>query len=414
MKILHLFCRQTGTRPIHVTIPKRYVYFWEISSFLSKQKKYHIESIDCLDPQNSIFNLTKKIIATKPDMLVCLIRIENVFQTIKFANFIKTINPKLSIIVYGDIVNKIPVFFRSIDSFDATVESGDWELSLLSYIRHLENKKNKIKGVYTKHSEKVETGEYLDNDWSFVDIKKMPYNFYGSLDRKRQMTLTVARGCPYNCKYCLSVCTFGYKDRRKKVDDVIRFLKKNKKNCDSFKLFAPTFNADSAWVEEFCNKVIKRKIKISWCATSRIDLLDDENLIKLMKQSGCYKISVGLETINKSSRYLNKEFSKDQIIKVARLFKKYRIVLKGLVMIGVPHQTKNDIIELFDLMKKNNITIRPTSYSPLNELNKDKLSVDELQRYDKFTFYKYGIKGATKSQYFQLLVDPENYKKILR
>lgn len=56
MKVLHLFCRQTGTRPIHVTIPKRYVYFWEVSSFLSKQKGIDLESIDCLDLNYSIFN----------------------------------------------------------------------------------------------------------------------------------------------------------------------------------------------------------------------------------------------------------------------------------------------------------------------------------------------------------------------
>ncbi len=416
MKVLHLFCRQTGTRPIHVTIPKRYVYFWEVSHFLSKQKGIDLESIDCLDLNYSIFNLTKKIAIEKPKVVIVLIRIENIYQTLSLISHIKVLDPEIRIIAYGDIVNYVPNFFESNKYIDALVESGDWELSLLSYLKYLKSKKSKLEGVYVRSLKKRFAGRYFaKNEWCFPDISKVPESFYTSLNEgKRQIAISVGKGCPYNCKFCLSVCTFGVKDRRKSPKEIIDFIDKNKKKFDSFKLFVPSFNVDNKWVEKFCLELIKRNLKISWCTSSRIDLMDDERIIKLMSQSGCYKVSVGIETINNSSKFLKKEFPKDQIIRVASYFSKYKMMLKGLVMLGVPYQTKQDIFESLILLKENNIKIRPTSYSPLSELKKGKLSLERIQKYDKFTYYKYGVKGITRSQYFNLLVDSDNFLEILK
>ncbi len=415
MKLLHLFCRQTGTRPIHVTIPKRYVYFWEIASFLSQQKGIEIESIDGLDLSFSTFNLTKKIILEKPDVLVCLVRIENIYQTLKLLAHIKKFDSNIKVIVYGDVVNLLGDFFRKVESVDAIVEDGDWELAIMSYINYLDGKNSSAAGVFIKDSGESLPGEYFPGgDWHFPDVKTIPDSFYAANnDGRNQVTITVARGCPYNCKFCLSVCTFGSKDRRKDVNSVLDFLEKYQDRFDSFKLFAPSFNANSEWVHDLCVGIENRKLKVSWCATSRIDLLDNEEVIKDMARAGCYKISVGIETINRSAKFLNKEFPREQIVRVAKYFKENGVTLKGLIMLGVPGQTREDIIDLFSLLRDNGIKIRPTSFSPLDKLADSSLSVEEIQKYDKFTFYDTGIEGVSRKQYFNLLIDPDNFLEIL-
>lgn len=416
MKLLHLFCRQAGTRPIHVTIPKRYVYFWEVAHFLSKQDGIKIESIDCLDLSYSTFNLTKKIILEKPQVLVCLVRIENIYQTLKLLTHIKKLNSNIKVIVYGDVVNLINNFFRKIESIDAVVEGGDWELSIISYIDYLNGRVPAAAGVFIKDLGESSPGQYfLDGDWYFPDTKAIPDSFYAANNNGRnQLTISIARGCPYNCKFCLSVCTFGSKDRRKDVNSVLDFLEEHKDRFDSFKLFAPSFNVDSKWVYDFCKGIKNRKLKIAWCATSRIDLLDNEEVVALMARAGCYKISVGIETINRSAKFLNKEFPQEQIIRVAKYFQKNKVTLKGLIMLGVPGQTREDIIDLFSLLRDNNIKIRPTSFSPLDELTKGNITLEEIQKYDKFTFYETGIEGISRQQYFNLLVDPDNFLDILK
>lgn len=416
MKLLHLFCRQTGTRPIHVTIPKRYVYFWEVANFLSSQKGVDIESIDCLDLSYSTFNLTKKIILEKPQVLVCLVRIENIYQTLKFLEHIKKLDNNIKVIVYGDVVNLINCFFREIESIDAVVEDGDWELAIMSYLDYLDGKNSAATGVFMRDSGESLPGQYFQGgDWCFPDVNSIPDSFYtANNDGRNQITITIARGCPYNCKFCLSVCTFGSKDRRKGVNSVLDFLEENKDRFDSFKLFAPSFNANSKWVYDLCKGIERRKLKVAWCATSRIDLLDNEEMVALMAKAGCYKISVGIETINLSAKFLNKEFPREQIIRVSQYFKNHGMTLKGLIMLGVPGQTKEDIVDLFSLLRDNNIKIRPTSFSPLDKLAEGNLPLEEIQKYDKFTFYDGGIKGISRKQYFNLLIDPDNFLEILK
>jgi len=416
MKLLHLFCRQTGTRPIHVTIPKRYVYFWEVASFLSQQKGVEIESIDCLDLSFSTFNLTKKIILEKPDVLVCLVRIENIYQTLKLLAHIKTLDSNIKVIVYGDVVNLIGDFFKKIESIDAVVEDGDWELAIMSYVDYLDSKNSIPAGVFVKDLRESLPGNYFPGgNWSFPDVNMIPDSFYAANNEGRnQITITIARGCPYNCKFCLSVCTFGSKDRRKDVNVVLDFLEKHQTRFDSFKLFAPSFNVNSKWVYDLCAGIEDRKLKVAWCATSRIDLLDDEEIVKAMARAGCYKISVGIETINRSAKFLNKEFPREQIIRVAKYFKENSMTLKGLIMLGVPGQTRQDIIDLFSLLRDNGIKIRPTSFSPLDKLTEGNLSLEEIQKYDKFTFYDTGIENVSRKQYFNLLIDPDNFLEILK
>ncbi|MDD2487697.1 MAG: radical SAM protein [Candidatus Gracilibacteria bacterium] len=413
MKILHLYPRQNGTRPVHVTIPKRYTYFWEISAYLGKH--HEVTSLDCIDPTYSIYDISKEFLQEDYKVLVLLVRTENLKQSLRFAEFIKSIKPSTKIIIYGDIINHIPGFFKESEFIDAIVVSGDWEISILSYLDYIENKGTTVPtGIYLVTEKKTFQGSYLENEWSFPNPDKAPSDYYNSLNGRKQLSFTVARGCPFNCSYCLSVATYGVRERRKSTDDVIAFMSENANRFDSFKLFAPTFNFNQKWVIELCSKIIERGLKFSWCCSSRIDLLDDEEVVKLMAKSGCYKVSVGIETINDSSKYLNKTFTKDLIKRVAGYFKKYDIVLKGLIMLGVPKQTKKDIYELFCLLKDNDITIRPTSFSPLKELaENENLTTNIIQSYDKFTFYKYGVEGIDKESYYKLIIDPNNFEEIL-
>ena len=413
MKILHLFARQLGTRPIHVTIPKRFVYFWEIANFLSKS--FDVLSIDGVDPKYSIFYLTQKIIQEKYTVIVLLVRTENIHQSIYFSNFIKSINPEIKIIIYWDIVNLLPDFFKTIESIDAIVTSWDWEICIMDYIKYLESKWSILPSwIYLKETWTTYPWKFLLEYWEFPDTKQIPISFYNTLNNKKELTFSIARWCPYACNFCFSTCTFWSKERRKKVQDVVDYMISNSDLFDSFKLFAPTFNLDSSWVKEFCQEIIRRWIKLSWCATSRINLLLDEEVVSLMAESWCYKISVGIETLNESSKYLKKVFTKEHIQKAAILFAKYKIILKWLVMLWVPSQTKEDIQELFSLMKSNNILIRPTSYSPFEKLkNISPLTVELIQSFDKFTYYQSGISGISKEDFFNLMVNPNNFENIL-
>lgn len=372
-------------------------------------------SVDCINPEISVFDIGRRALQEMPDVIVFLVRIENLRQTYRMASFLKKVAPSAKMLVYGDIVNLLPQLFKQESFFDAVVVEGDWEVSIDEYTRYLSGEIKNPAGVFVKDMQKEFPGKFLKDEWVFPETDNKTIELYNKLNRRKQITITIARGCPFNCRFCLSVRTFGIAERRKSIDDVFSFIKKNKNRFDSFKLFAPTFTLNKRWVNDFSDLIIKGKLRISWTATSRIDCLDDEEMIRKMSKSGCYKISVGIETINASSKFLKKEFSKEQIKRIAGYFNKYGIELKGLIMLGVPGQTKNDIKELFMFMEENNIKIRPTSYSPLDELvGKENITIDDVESFDKLTYYKYGIKGLSEQEYYDLILNPYAYKDIFK
>jgi len=414
IKILHLYPKQIRKRPSHVTIPKRFTYFWEINSYLSQY--YPIRSIDAVDYKITTYSLTEDFLANNYKLVIILVRVDNIRESLRIAEFFKTISPITKILFYGDIINIIPNFFKRYSFIDAMVIEGDWEDSILSYIRYIE-KKGKPRGVFIKNLNKIFNGVWIKNNWRFTNIEEAPIELYNKLNNKRQITLTVSRGCPYNCRFCLATKTFGSVDRRKPIKEVLNYCESNKNVFDSFKFFSPNFTLNKKWVNELCKELIKRKIDIKWASTTRIELLDDEKLINLMAESGCYKIATDIEIPGTGAKFLEREITaKRSLIKrIAKLFNKTSMSLKALVMLGVPGQTAQQVKKMFAFLEEHNIKIRPTSYSPLDELAKSKnITIENIESMDKLTYYKYGIKGVSKENYFKLIFFPENYKSILK
>jgi radical SAM superfamily enzyme YgiQ (UPF0313 family) len=104
-----------------------------------------------------------------------------------------------------------------------------------------------------------------------------------------------------------------------------------------FKLFIPTLTMNKKWVKDFCTFLIGKKLNIKWTSTTRLDCGDEEELIKLMSQSGCYKMAIGVETNNKDSNKAIKKYKNlkylNNLEETISLYVKHNIVFKSLVML---------------------------------------------------------------------------------
>ena len=75
-----------------------------------------------------------------------------------------------------------------------------------------------------------------------------------------------------------------------------------------FRFYDDIFTIPYSGMIEFCEEVLKRKLKISWNCYSRVDTLLDESGLKLMKSAGCYHVKLGLEAgTEKSLTRIKKE-----------------------------------------------------------------------------------------------------------
>jgi len=111
-----------------------------------------------------------------------------------------------------------------------------------------------------------------------------------------------------------------------------------------------TINRDRAI--RLCKLLIKENLQIKYKISSRIDKVDKE-LLHYLAKSGCYRIHYGVESgSQRILDYLQKEILVEQIYKVIEMTKNENIQIFVYMMIGVPTETKKEMLQSVELINK--------------------------------------------------------------
>lgn len=156
-------------------------------------------------------------------------------------------------------------------------------------------------------------------------------------------TISVARGCPSNCIYCLTPIISGRTARCRSVENVFQELEECYRtyHISNFFLKADTFTLDKAFVCALCDKIIQSDLcgKISFTANARADCVSPE-MLKKMKAAGCFMLAVGFESgSDETLRRIKKGISVERNLRAAKMIKEADIPLFGFFMIGFPWET---------------------------------------------------------------------------
>ncbi len=404
------------TKSNHVNAPYHFIHIGEVINYIKKEIKQDVDLLDMEAEEIQFQEVIKKIIRNEYKAIAFYTNTENLQNTINLLSIIKQITPNTKTIAYGEMPLYLPDFFKN-TAFDAIVSREcDQEVAILDFFKYSIQKieKKDLRGVINiENGALVSTGKgiYLEpEEWGYPDEKEIPIKKYYHMEGKQQVVLTIARGCPYNCKYCNAVSYYGKKERRRPIKNVIDYI--NKTNSSMYKFFAPNFTLDESYVFKLCNELKINEKKIKWSCTTRPDLLENEELIKIMAEAGCYKIAIGIESVEKEDlENINKRYQQSKIVEGIKLLQKYGIEYKALIMFGVPKQTKENMKYTLDFLNKHKVTIRPTAYTPFYEM-KQNMNLEEISRYDKRTYYE-GIKDLAYGDFLKLIYDTDQYKKIL-
>ena len=406
-----------STKSNHVNAPYHFVHLGEVVDYIEKNIKEEIDILDIEAEQTEFQDIMAKMIKNKYETIAFYTNTENLQNTIKLQEYIKEILPNCKTIAYGEMPLYLPKFFKK-TKFNAIVSREcDQEIALLDFFKYslgmlYEQDMRGVILIKNKQLLNCKKGEFLPaNEWGYTNIKKVPIQKYFEMEKKQQVVITVARGCPYNCPYCNAVLYYGKKERRREPKEIINYI--NSLDYEYFKFFAPDFTLNEEKAMELCQELIKNKKKIKWSCTTRPDLLKNEELIKCMAQSGCYKIAIGIESVEKEDlKNIHKRYDNEVIVQGIKLLKKYGIEYKALVMFGVPNQTKESIAYTLDFLNKYEVNIRPTAYTPFYEMNHN-MNEEQISKYDKRTYYE-GIPNLSYQNFLKLIYDTKDYKAILK
>lgn len=169
-----------------------------------------------------------------------------------------------------------------------------------------------------------------------------------------------SRGCPFSCTWCARPI-FGRRYRQysaaRAVDEIEHLVRRY--GIEHLWLFDDTFVVRRAWVEELCDALIARGLRVRWECLARTDLVDLPLLTK-MRAAGCERINFGFES--GSQRVLDamkKGTNVTDARRVAREMHQLGITLGGYVLFGYPGEEWEDIEQTIQLLKD----IAPVDYS---------------------------------------------------
>lgn len=255
---------------------------------------------------------------------------------------IRAVNTETPIIIGGVQASVLPRFVMDDSGADAVI-TGEGE----EVITQIANGEREAKGIINAPViSDLDSIPFLT--YSYLDINRY-FNHKGT-DRIRwslpqpSIAMVGTRGCPYHCTFCASKQLFGKKVRFRSVPNIMLEIDYVMKNygVQSIYFYDDTLTLRKKWMKELCYELKKRKLK--WICGTRVDRVD-ENMLRMMKDSGCMYISYGIES--GSNRMLKDVIKKGTTIelveKIIKLTDKIGIGIIANYMFGLPGETEEDM-----------------------------------------------------------------------
>jgi radical SAM superfamily enzyme YgiQ (UPF0313 family) len=109
--------------------------------------------------------------------------------------------------------------------------------------------------------------------------------------------IKTSRGCPADCVFCTTRTMHGARWRPRSpaaIVDEVRHVLRTTPVRDFF-LQSDVFSRDRAWTADLCERLLASDLGVTWFCNSRVDTVD-EDLLRLMRRSGCRLIALGVES----------------------------------------------------------------------------------------------------------------------
>ena len=148
------------------------------------------------------------------------------------------------------------------------------------------------------------------------------------------VSIATSRGCPFSCTFCSVPGMYGHAFRTHSIDRVLEELNVHKGSMYTF--FADDiFTANKKRVKELLRQMIARDLTPQWGAQVRTETVDDPELLQMMRDSNCFNVYVGFESIN--PRTLKLFQKKQDLAKIERAIERFhdnKIRIHGMFVVG--------------------------------------------------------------------------------
>lgn len=304
--------------------------------------------------------LRNVLLQFKPNLVGISVFTAKIASAFIAAQVVKQFDSNIPIVIGGPHPTVRAEESLKISSYVDFVVRREGEFTFLRLVEAIENNKlyNDIEGVSFRSNGNIyhnPPAKYIQN------LDQIPFpardlllhkNSYTSEDMGMIMT---GRGCPFKCTFCSSSGVWCRKVRFRSVENVIGEIQqvKEKYGTYQFAFKDDTFTLNRKRVHEFCRLIKEKRLKINWECNVRANLIDELCLTE-MKSAGCNSVKLGVESGSDRilSEVMEKGITVEQIVRSSKLLNKAGIHWTGYFMIGLPGETKEEILKTLDIMRR--------------------------------------------------------------
>lgn len=204
------------------------------------------------------------------------------------------------------------------------------------------------------------------------DLDSLPFPdkdlFYEHVPVFKEAYFTMtSRGCPFGCAYCSNNFLKrlpGYGSvRRRSVGNVISELELavGKYGPKSVLIDDDVFTSDIVWLKAFLRRYKKRIGLPFFCLTHPAAIKTSTAI--MLKQSGCYRVQLGIQSVSEASRRrLNRFETNAQITRAILAFKKAGISLDLDHILGLPYESEEEQVAAARFYNR----VRPANINAFN------------------------------------------------
>jgi radical SAM superfamily enzyme YgiQ (UPF0313 family) len=204
---------------------------------------------------------------------------------------------------------------------------------------------------------------YVQSPHGRFDLRDAPMPRFDLLDpgKYNRITVQTSRGCPHRCEFCASSILLAPRYKVKPVEKVVAEIQEIRKIWPRpFIEFAD----DNSFVHrEHYKRLLRALVKedLRWFTEADIRVAGDDDLLGLIRDSGCQQILIGLESPRKSSLCgveLNRDFKAQQrehYLGAIRKIQSYGVTVNGCFILGLDGDTVEVFDEVLDFVRESGL-----------------------------------------------------------